>query len=134
MFEWFHENEEGLYFGSLILIGLMVAWTVIISTANSVPEAEDLEFIQLAGLNLPELNGSITVPLNVSNAENYTMQVFSIFYCDPSELQAYVMLSTDLANYTRIEPGQTLLANVTVTEEPNKLNGEIYVRFYGLIP
>ena len=134
MFNWLHENSEYLYMIGMVFTVLMIAWTVVISMANSVPKAENLQFIQLAGLNIPELEGSITVPLNVTNTENYTIQLFSVCYCDPPELQAYVMFETDLANFTRIDSGQTLLANVTVAEESNSFDGEIYVRFYGLIP
>lgn len=132
-FNWLHENEHELYVIGMVFALLMVLWTVALSVANTVPKAEDMEFMQLAGLNIPELDSSITVPLNVTNTENFTMQVFSICYTDPSELKSYVMFSTDLANFTRIDPGQTLLVNVTVYEEPNSFDGEIYVRFYGLI-
>jgi len=134
MRKWLDENGEYLYTAGMVFAVLMVVWTLVISAANSTPQAENLEFLQLAGLNIPELNGSITVPLEVTNMENYSMQVFSICYCDPLELRSYVMFSSDLANYTRVDAGEMLVANVTVYEEPNSLNGEIYIRFYGLIP
>jgi len=132
--KWLHENSEYLYTVGMVFIGLLIVWTVVISMANSVPKAEDLEFMQLAGLNLPQLNSSITVPLEVTNTENFSMQIFSVCYTDPQELQAYVTFETDLANFTRIDAYQTLIANVTVHEEPNSFDGEIYIRFYGLIP
>lgn len=130
-----HENNEFYYLGLFLILVMCFTTYIIYAAPRNVRTLESLKFVQLAGLNLPDLQeGKHNYSLQLKNPENYSIEVYSLRYSDPSDFARYTEFGSTLKNGSRIDPAVVLNANITVSVSPcNISNRELYIRYYYLL-